>query len=510
MVLEEKLSGLQEHAGAAACCALACMLLSSYMLNQVLALAAVDIVASSREISLFSGGIVAVALAFVSYHKPSLMNEKICSSISLILLLASAVFLHFALSGAQEEKLLFMVLGRAAGSIASIWFLILVSVSFVNLGQKRAIVAISMGFAFQYVIRTVMSALGVVPGSNLAIVLYFFMTLVAYLLIRKSAQSILGDVKDPNAPAVMRVTNPRSYLSITNKLYIALLLFSMVCGNAFGCQASDLSSAIVSVCLFAAFCVLGITLATGAISIDRLYILATLLVLAGLLAMSFLAGTPNGGLGERGYAFLTEVGFEFYSMVMYYIIAVVGSGNRLGAVSVAAFAFAVKWIGIVLGSFVSALFQHFLVVSPPAALCVAITLTFVFVAYNFVFMGSGAIAKIVEDIAAVDIVVAAEQPISSDEEPCVDVAKGGKRILRESDFERACLSVASRAGLTKREAEILNLLSRGRTAPVIQERLVLSRNTVKTHVRHIYAKLNVHSQQEAIDMIESEAKRLSS
>ena len=38
----------------------------------------------------------------------------------------------------------------------------------------------------------------------------------------------------------------------------------------------------------------------------------------------------------------------------------------------------------------------------------------------------------------------------------------------------------------------------------IRDMLVLSRNTVKTHVQNIYAKLGVHSQQELIDLVEAE------
>ena len=38
-----------------------------------------------------------------------------------------------------------------------------------------------------------------------------------------------------------------------------------------------------------------------------------------------------------------------------------------------------------------------------------------------------------------------------------------------------------------------------------QETLVVSYNTVKTHVSHVYAKLGVHSQQELIDIVESGA-----
>ena len=67
-----------------------------------------------------------------------------------------------------------------------------------------------------------------------------------------------------------------------------------------------------------------------------------------------------------------------------------------------------------------------------------------------------------------------------------------------------CERVSREFRLTPRETEILSLLAHGRNAPYIQEKLVLSRNTVKTHVQNIYAKLGVHSQQELIDLVEAE------
>ena len=46
------------------------------------------------------------------------------------------------------------------------------------------------------------------------------------------------------------------------------------------------------------------------------------------------------------------------------------------------------------------------------------------------------------------------------------------------------------------------LLAHGRNGPFIQEKLVLSHNTVKTHVRHLYAKLGVHSKTDVIALFE--------
>ncbi|MDE8701880.1 LuxR C-terminal-related transcriptional regulator [Adlercreutzia equolifaciens] len=63
-------------------------------------------------------------------------------------------------------------------------------------------------------------------------------------------------------------------------------------------------------------------------------------------------------------------------------------------------------------------------------------------------------------------------------------------------------AVAQRFGLSARETEIFLLLAQGRSRPYIRDSLYLSKNTVATHIRHIYEKLSVHSQQELIDLVE--------
>lgn len=59
--------------------------------------------------------------------------------------------------------------------------------------------------------------------------------------------------------------------------------------------------------------------------------------------------------------------------------------------------------------------------------------------------------------------------------------------------------------LTPREEEILRYLARGRNTAYIQEKLVVSPHTVKTHVYNIYKKLDVHSQQQLIDLVDMAA-----
>ena len=70
-------------------------------------------------------------------------------------------------------------------------------------------------------------------------------------------------------------------------------------------------------------------------------------------------------------------------------------------------------------------------------------------------------------------------------------------------FDERCYGLAEQYGLTQREKEVFLLLARGRNRDYIQEALVISKNTVKVHVKHIYQKMDVHSHQELIDMVVS-------
>lgn len=65
-----------------------------------------------------------------------------------------------------------------------------------------------------------------------------------------------------------------------------------------------------------------------------------------------------------------------------------------------------------------------------------------------------------------------------------------------------CQIIANQYQLSARETEVLMLLARGRNASYIMEHLFISEGTTKTHMRHIYRKLDVHSQQELIQLVQ--------
>lgn len=67
------------------------------------------------------------------------------------------------------------------------------------------------------------------------------------------------------------------------------------------------------------------------------------------------------------------------------------------------------------------------------------------------------------------------------------------------------LYLAEAYRLSPREAEVLKLLSNGRSLPYIEEELVISHSTARTHVKHIYDKLGVNSRQQLHDLVQGEA-----
>lgn len=71
-------------------------------------------------------------------------------------------------------------------------------------------------------------------------------------------------------------------------------------------------------------------------------------------------------------------------------------------------------------------------------------------------------------------------------------------------FKRKCSVVADRYLLSRKETEVMFLLAKGYKSAQIQETLFISEGTVNTHMRHIYRKLDVHSQRELMDLVDAE------
>lgn len=76
-----------------------------------------------------------------------------------------------------------------------------------------------------------------------------------------------------------------------------------------------------------------------------------------------------------------------------------------------------------------------------------------------------------------------------------------KRV--DTPWRRTCRTIAELYKLSPRETEIFFLIAKGRNAEYVQQKLVISMHTAKTHIANIYHKLGVHSSQEMLSLIET-------
>ena len=96
-------------------------------------------------------------------------------------------------------------------------------------------------------------------------------------------------------------------------------------------------------------------------------------------------------------------------------------------------------------------------------------------------------------------------------EPDQARAKSKRRRVRPSAsgdvkladrLSKQCLVAKDLFGLSFREMEVMELIARGFTVPAIAEKLTISENTVRTHSKHVYTKLDVHSKAELAAALE--------
>ena len=95
----------------------------------------------------------------------------------------------------------------------------------------------------------------------------------------------------------------------------------------------------------------------------------------------------------------------------------------------------------------------------------------------------------------------ADAPAEQTAAPLASRASEQDRRPKDSVRSR-CERLARIHGLSDREFDVLELLAKGHTRVSVAKRLYVSENTVRVHVKNIYAKLGIHSKQQLIDLVD--------
>lgn len=282
--------------------------------------------------------------------------------------------------------------------------------------------------------------------------------------------------------------------------FIGNFVSSAIMGTTYrGAESLFRGGMLVCACIaFAAL--VPLTSTQGARSVRALYRITVTFTVAGLLLMLALGpdGMPMGGALVQGCAM-------FFQAIVYVLIT--QSTQREGLAPLLSFSVgqavisAVVLGGNVLGKQLYALGGDASVpFNIACALCVlALFLMMVNAANEKSRDGEGATALDEES---------AEESAGGTETPEVAAVSNLTASPAAAMSEREAahserLGVFTGAhGLTKREAEVLGYLVRGRSLPYIADALFVTTGTVKTHVKHIYRKCSVNTRQELLDLVE--------
>lgn len=118
--------------------------------------------------------------------------------------------------------------------------------------------------------------------------------------------------------------------------------------------------------------------------------------------------------------------------------------------------------------------------------------------YVFEALRAGAKGYLLKRASASDIVKVLEQVLSGD--TIIDPALTGKIARAASNVRPGHVWPGAELGITQRESEVLREMVDGLNNRAVAEKLVISEDTVKTHVRALFRKLGVTDRSQAVSV----------
>ena len=465
----------------------------------------------ARELSAATGGLVLAALALVSYWRAGMPDERLFSRGVLAVMLAGMACVASGVAGASRALVALGAFLATAGAGLSNAY---VGLACTRLGLARAAACVGVAYAVSFALRW---PLGAMP-TQACLTLFALVPPAAVLIVRRSALALFARAL-PESPAQMSVTSPHAFLPFSHQVFVTLIVFRVVYGFTLSFGEVDRVpvsapwalvplAALALVALARAFALArgagggadgaddpakGVrpgTDASGdvarhvsdALSPDMLFKLSVLSTVAGFLLASL--GGVSGSLPAQT---LLGTGTGFFEVLLYYTLIALGTKSPAGALPALAWGNAVASWGTIAGAALGRA-ANAAGADELARLCALVV--FGMVAYVLFALPRLSFSAAIEGVRGADVASTGALPASHGE------GAG-------AELDTRCQLLASRHGLTERELEVLELLARGRNARFIQEELSISYSTTKTHASRIYRKLDVHSQQELIDVVEA-------
>ncbi len=451
----------------------------TWLLNNAIFPTTSEVFPLAREFQTGVGILVGLVVLLAGMRRPRLLRPRPMLAISLAALLAGAGLLlalpHSAFG--VTAGLCLMALGDA-----SLYYFN--GVAFALVGDARRV---SISVACATLAGDALPLLLPTPSYEAAVVVCLLMIAAEFALLWRCASPVIESVSQGQGAELLALSNPRSFLSPGHQVYVLILMFSMAFGFALSlriAQNTPLSSYLQVVVMAGVIAWFALSKAQGHHE-DVLFVLAALLVVAGFLVAPMDEASMPAAANSLLYA-----GDSCFKILSWTAMAALCARNMSGALVVLACGATVSSAGTFIGADLGHLCNALLAARPNAAILVTSAAVLALFAYVLVGLRGFSFTDTINGVEPAEpLPEPAAQPVPS----------------RDELIERACDALAGECGLTEREREVLGMLARGHNGYHIRDELTLSYNTVKTHVKRVYRKLDVHSQQELIDLVDARA-----
>lgn len=460
------------------CLALVCVLASMTAMNTLVFPHFDTMFSPARDLSVLVNAAALAATGLIAGYKPRFATSRILEVATVSCLAAGGITLA---AGAALPSATLLTLGACVEAVGRAGIILLSGLALCALSPTRASLAICLAYLAQYLLVPVVRVLPTAGGFALFIVAPF----IAFVLCRTQARAVVGKEPPATSPLDLSVTRPASFIAPMSTLYVCLFLFHIAFGwslrfsEVAGVPTGELLG-LVPIAIIAIY----LAVSKKTMPADLLTQLSVLVVVAGFL----LAASGYAAYHATANALLS-CGNAVFDMVALVVLVSVASRNPLGAITVIAWGKGISGLGTILGAFLGVSMNHAMENNPPLLFATSGALLLVFVGWALIGLKDFSFRAAIEGIEPVDADKPTPAAVSATAEP-VNV------------FDERCEQIGREHGLTPRELEIFRMLARGRNREYIQEELVVSRKTVKAHVKHIYAKLDIHSHQELLDLVE--------
>lgn len=298
------------------------------------------------------------------------------------------------------------------------------------------------------------------------------------------ANSSLRDYADLNAQSThireLELQNAHSFVSVTNPAFICVFIFHCVSGFALAlnCVSGVPVHSILPSILVVAFVGAAFLWSREHAAVDSIAGIAAFCVICGFLAaIVFINQAP---VLASNIALTTGSGL--LSILETLIMVSMGKRNPIGALRVIALGKTFTTAGTLVGSASGHFINAATVSNQLVATSSIAVILLMFLMLSYVWLRRFTFEKLIFEVEPVRAVEPLPTP--------------------PDELQNKCDIAAEKYGLTKREVEICHMLASGMSGKDIEQTCVISYNTVKTHVKHIYTKFDIHSQQELIELID--------